>query len=225
MILTAAVRFVYMLPVRLRWIRRLLTDPKLSASYYPQEPRKSKLRILLELLWFLLRYQEVNYEYYYYGFDRLEGVDPKDYLTKEEFRTLRDRGNVAQNARAVKGDTRGRRLNYRLLLGDKFAFSQYLKGLAFRTPQSIALGDKGYITWMDTGERLPLESILERELDCFWKECVADGGGRVYPLQVRKGKLQVSGADETVDQLRQRIETGGHYILQIPRWSSCILTR
>ena len=84
MTLSAAFRFAYMLPVRLIWIRRLMTDPKLSQTYYPQEPRKSKFKVLVELLWFLLRHQEVNYEYYYYGFDRLEGVDPEEYLTKEE---------------------------------------------------------------------------------------------------------------------------------------------
>lgn len=214
MVLVAIIRSVYMLPIRLKWIRRLLMDPKLTKSYYPQEPRKSKFRILLELLWYLLRHQEVNYEYYYYGFDRREGVDPRDFLTSEEFRTLRDRANIAQNTQAIRGDKRGRKLNYRLLLGDKFAFNQYIKGLGFRVPQIVALGDQDYITWMDTGTRLPLESILERNLDCFWKECIADGGGRVYPFRVNDGQMLVAGEPETMDQLRRRIAIGGHYILQ-----------
>jgi hypothetical protein len=36
---------------RAQHLTRWLTDPRLSRSYYPSEPHKSKARILAELAW------------------------------------------------------------------------------------------------------------------------------------------------------------------------------
>ena len=198
--------------MRLRAVWQRTTDPVLSRSYYPESPRKTRIRILLDNLWWLLRWQEVNYEYHYHGMDRKDCGDFRRYLSKHEFRKLRDQANTAANAAATSGDSRHRGLNYRLLLGDKFVFSRYLKGLGFPTPQILAWGDREGIYWFDTAEKLPLASLLDRQPDAFLKEGLADGGGRVFALAFHQGRLLVDGQETTVEDLVGR--TGGHYIIQ-----------
>jgi hypothetical protein len=208
----AMVCFAWMLPTRLRAIWQLVADPVLSRSYYPEEQRKSKARIMLENLWWLLRWQEVNYEYLYYGMDRRHGVDFGRYLSKYEFKKLRDQANAAANAAATAGDTRHRRLNYRLLLGDKFVFCRFLKGLGFPTPEILALGDKDGLFWLDTRKRMPVGSLLDRRVDVFLKEDLFDGGTRDFHLTVEGGRLLAGGRGATVEEVLSR--TTGHYILQ-----------
>jgi Sugar-transfer associated ATP-grasp len=207
-------RFAHMMPVRLRAIKQLLTDPVLSRSYYPDEPRKSKYWQLLDNLWWLFRYQEVNYEYLYYGMDRINGPANREYLAKNEFRKLRDMSNDRANAVATRGDSRNRGLNYRMILGDKFTFDRFLNGVGIPTPSLLALGDSKSVLWFDTDQRLPLSSLLEREVDGFWKDALADGGGRVFSIQSGGGTLLIDGQEESLTSFNDRIEIGGHFIIQ-----------
>lgn len=203
-----------MMPTRLRAIRQLLDDPVLSRSYYPDAPRKGKICQLMDNLWWLFRYQEVNYEYHYYGMDRLNSPGAEAYLAKNEFRKTRDTANDEANTAATRGDSRGRNLNYRLVLGDKFVFAKYLKGLGIPTPGIIALGNNKSILWLESDRLLPIESLFDVNIDCFMKENLADGGGRVFTLKTENGNLFINGKPEFLDELRQRIDMGGHYILQ-----------
>jgi hypothetical protein len=211
MILAAAFDFARRLPVRLGMIRKLIRDPLLSRTYYPDQPRKGKGRILLELLWWLLRHQEVNQYYYCYGLDR-RGARADDYAIGAGFRKLRDRANAAANAAATRGDTRGRRLNYRTLMGDKFVFNRYLQGLGLPVPKVVALGDHRSIRWLDDDRTLPVSSLLERPGELFLKVLFADGGGQVFPLRVEAGRLIVNGQAADAQAFLEGLS--GQYMLQ-----------
>jgi len=203
--------FIRYLPIRLKAIWKLIEDPVLSRTYYPDEKRKSKTGVLIDLLWHLVRRQEVNQYYYYYGLDRV-AANSSEYLLGYRFRKTRDRANAAMNAVATKGDTRGRGLNYRLLLGDKFVFNHYMQSLDILVPQVLALGSEKEIRWLDTDERLPLESILDRSLDTFLKVLLADGGGQVFPVKVEDRQLMVDGRQETPEKFFPKLS--GQYLLQ-----------
>ena len=207
--------FTYMLPTRLKAIWKLVKDPVLSRSYYPQRERKSTLRQLVDNLWYLARHQEVDYEYHYHGMDG-KAADASEHLLPRYgvFHEMRDKANAAANAAATVGDIRNRQLSYQMVLADKFVFGQYLTGLGIRTPEILAIGDSRTITWLDEGRRCPLESLLERNVDGFFKEALGDGGTRVFTLRVEKGRVFVDDEEESLDELRRRIEVGGHYIIQ-----------
>jgi hypothetical protein len=163
------VQFIFLLPVRLGRIWELTTDEKLSQSYYPDEERKSKIKIFLENIIFLFRYQEVNKHYYCYGLDRKKGVNQKDFFPLSKFKKLRTQANVYYAQRARRSIPK--MIDYGCLLDDKFLFSQYLTSLDFPTPKILAIGTKDTISCFH-GRRgkQPFEGLLKYELDVFVKE-------------------------------------------------------
>jgi hypothetical protein len=183
-------------------IRQLATDPKLSQSYYPSEKRKSKPRILADLLLWRLRHGEVNTFYYAYGFDRQHGVNTEDYLPYRAFRKIRDQRNHRPK---IKGDN----YNYVCMLQDKFVFSQFLSSLGFPTPKNLAICDRASITWLDQMRTVPLEELLQdktRHFDGFCKRLAGIQGKGVFPLKLSDGKLFVKSEEIDLDELRNRLD-------------------
>ncbi|MDO8302825.1 MAG: sugar-transfer associated ATP-grasp domain-containing protein [Sedimentisphaerales bacterium] len=175
-------------------------NPKLALSYYPDQPRKSKLKIYFENLWWLICHQEINEFYYVYGFDRAESIDTRGYMDYLSFRKLRDRAN--SGARMAF-----RHVDYRCLLSDKFAFSQYLTSLGFATPRIVALCDSGSITWLDKDKSEPWNSLLNGEKkDYFLKDLTGQCAEGVYHIEVDNGKILMNGQTATLDDLRGRIK-------------------
>ncbi len=194
------------LPVRLKNVWRLAYNPKYSRTYYPEEERKTKFRIFLENLWWLVRHQEVNRSYYMYGFDRRRGFQPNDYLSEGESRKLRN-GLRAEFARRLGG------YRYEALSADKFLFGQYLQGLGFPTPRILGLCQGGSLIWLAGEARTEsLESILTRDIDAVLKDCAGLQGTGVLLFAVRNGRLTVEGQPTSIEELRRRIK--GNWLIQ-----------
>lgn len=202
--------FIYMFPNRLRRVWQMVSDPKLSRTYYPEEERKSKIRIFLENLWCLLRYQEVNNYYYCFGLDRKTGINPRDYFTMLQYKKWRTRANAYYAQRARRHMPKW--IEYGCLLDDKFLFSQYLTSLGFPVPKIIAVGNCDTISWLDGEGKKPFTSLAERDLDVFIKEFLADSAQGIYPVKVSNGKLFIKGQEYSLEQLRERIM--GRILLQ-----------
>lgn len=169
-----------------------------SCTYYPQEERKSRLAIYLDNLRWILKYHEINHFYYLYGFDRRNGVNQNDYMAKREFFELREKANKAWIG--------NRKAAYFCLLQDKFLFGQYLKALGFPTPVNLAICDRETITWLDSQETEPLESLLNRDkLDIFIKELLGESARGIYSLRVENKKLFVDSKEVTVEELKKII--------------------
>ncbi|MFL6592990.1 MAG: sugar-transfer associated ATP-grasp domain-containing protein [Luteimonas sp.] len=186
-------------------ITDLTFDPQLSRSYWPEEPRKSRSRVLGELLWWMLRSGEVNNYYYVYGLDR-KSAQRIDLMPYRAFRRLRNKGNLR---------TGTAKYNYVCLLQDKFLFSQLASSLGIPTPKSIAMLDADAITWLDRNETLPLESIVDPQLpmlDGFCKKFDGIQGDGAFPLQAHAGELRVAGEPISIDALRQRLD--GRFLFQ-----------
>jgi hypothetical protein len=175
-------------------------NPKLSQSYYPDRPHKSKLRIYFENLWWLIRHQEVNEFYYLYGFDCKGCGDTSGYIDYLSFRRIRNRAN--SGARAAF-----RQVDYRCLLADKFAFAQYLAGLGFATPRILALCDNTSITWLNKQKSEPWESLLDgRKLDCFVKDLTGQCAEGVFHIEVDSGVIRINDKPAALDDVRRRIK-------------------
>lgn len=189
-----------------RKITRMTFSPELSRSYWPDEARKSKARVLAELLWWLVRHGELNNYYYVYGLDRRSGVRASDFVPYRSFRRIRNRENL-RTGRAP--------YNYVCILRDKFLFAQLLSSLGFSTPKAFALFDRTSATWLDRNVTLPLESLTgppSLSLDGFCKRLDGIQGEGAFPLELDQGKVLVKGGEVTLDQLRNRLN--GRFLFQ-----------
>ncbi len=174
-----------------------LSNPE-SCTYYPNEKRKSNAAIWLDNLRWMLKHHEINHFYYLYGFDREKDINQNDYIATDEFFRLREKVN---KTRMGKG-----RIPYFCILQDKFFFGQYLKALGFPTPVNLAICDRGKITWLDSQQDEPLESLLSRDgLDVFVKDLLGESAKKIYPLRVENRKLFIDKKETTVEELRKMI--------------------
>lgn len=194
-------------PWRIREIFPLITDPKLSQSYFPKEQRKSKLRIFLENLWWLLRYKEICECYYLYGFDRKRAeVRQSKYMPYSIFYKMQTRANSSAKFSPQKTD-------YRCVVIDKLFFGLYLSTLGFPTPKILAICDNAHITRIGARCVEPLESLLELpNFDGFCKDLLGTCGHGIFALSVRDRKLYVNDQDATIDELKKKIQ--GKAIIQ-----------
>jgi hypothetical protein len=179
-------------------LKPMLTNPKLSVSYFPEERRKSKARIFLDLLIWLLRHHEVNTSYYLYGFDRQCGPRLRDYLAYLEFKHLRNRWNSPWGG-----------WDYRCLLRDKFVFGQYVASLGFSTPRVVALGDGHRISWVGGETESYEECASKRHFDGFYKPLLGENGAGVYPLKIASGGLFLNGKSISPAELSSVIQGPG----------------
>jgi hypothetical protein len=186
-------------------IAGMIFDPALSRSYWPEEPRKSKPRVLLDLVWGALRQAEWNGYYYVFGLDRKTGARASDFLPQRTFRKIRNRSNL----RAGHGP-----YNYVCVLRDKFLFSQLLASLGFATPRTVALLDRNAITWFGSDTPLPLESLAAHNaaFDGFCKKLDGSQGEDVFRLGLGNGRIVADGVEVTLSELRDKLT--GRFILQ-----------
>ena len=206
--------FVGYLPNRLLKIRRLVWNSEHCHTFYPEAPRKSKIEILADLLWWLLRHQEVCRYYYYYGLDREGRNRSREYFADDEFRKVRDRLNARQAGMNPRRDRTGRSASSQIILRDKLVFGQYLKGLGIPTPEIQACGFGEELYWFKSGETTKLDALCKRDLDVFIKECQADKGERVFLLRCEEGMLKLDGEAIEPTQLLKRTQIESSFILQ-----------
>lgn len=183
----------------LKFLWNHLRDPE-SQTYYPEQERKSRIQIYLDNFRWMLKYREINHYYYMYGLDRKGNVTQDDYLAKKVFNRLRNKMNDA----VWMG---GRRANYKCLLQDKFLFGQYLKSLGFPTPQIVALCDNRSITWLDTRQKEPFESLLQRgNMDVFIKELLGECADGIYAVRIEDSKLYLDEREASTEEPKKIIK-------------------
>jgi hypothetical protein len=188
----------------LQRVSRLVNDPKLSRTYYPEAERKSKTEIRRENLLWLARNKEVNRYYYVYGLDRKD-TDASEVLPYRTFRAIRDSTNQHPN---TEGYT------YVCLLRDKFVFAQFLTSLHFPTPRNLALLNQNEITWLETMSTVPLDSLIttDRNVDGFCKKLTGIMGEGAFSLRLSDRQLYIKETEITIEQLRNELK--GQYLLQ-----------
>lgn len=199
----------------LKGVSKLIIDPALSRTYYPEAERKSKLTILMDNLLYLVKHGEVNNYYYVFGMDRKNGQNGQEFLPYTKFRYLRNSKN--RRPANIKG------FSYVCILRDKFVFSQFLKSLGIPSPANIALLSHSGITWLENMQHTSLEHLVEDpniNIDGFCKELGGILGKGAFPLKIEGGKLLVNGSEITLDQLKEKLVTqgkikkSGQYLLQ-----------
>ena len=189
-----------------------VTDPQLSQSYYPGEPRKSKFTIWKDLMVWQLKHHEVNRLYFAYGLDR-KNIDSSHIIPYRKFNRLRDSRN--QQLPREQFNYANESYNYVCLLRDKFIFALVLKSLGFPTPRNIAIFNKAEFTWLENMQAVPLESVLQDTqmgVDGFAKKLTGILGAGAFTLRIEKGKFFIQDREVTLEDLRNKID--GQYLLQ-----------
>jgi hypothetical protein len=187
-------------------IPRLVFDPEQSRTYYPSAARKSKPRILTEMLWWLVRNRDVPVYYYMWGLDR-RGAKFRDVVPYRTLRRLRDIKN--EHPRGVVG------FDYFCVLRDKFVFSLIASASGIPVPRNIALCDPSSLTWLETMATVPLLDLARdprRAFDGFCKRVSGTGGKGAFRLEVRQGRIYINGSERTAQEFAKRIDD--RYIIQ-----------
>jgi hypothetical protein len=185
---------------------RMAYDPSLSVTYCPGEELKSKPRIFLDLLWWLVRYGEVNEYYYTYGFDRKHGALMNEYLDYPNFKRVR---NMYNNAVAIGGRDTG----YSCLVKDKFVFQQVLKSLGFPSPAILAFCLEGRIHWVASRRVADIEALWEIEgLNVFCKPLLGECADGVFHLRREGDAILSNGVNVSPAGLRDAFKAG--YVIQ-----------
>jgi hypothetical protein len=194
-------------------VTRFVNNPKMAYSYRPDLPGKSKARVWLELIRWLVKYDEVNIFYYSYGFDS-PSVDQSAFISLNDFKVLRNsRNDAVQIGRHTT--------SYLVLLRDKFTFYLLLSSLGFPTPKvlGVCLGDS--IDWLDTRTRERIDSLMKRPgLKAFCKTILGECAEGAFPLRSEGGVLLLDGAPVTLSGLTERLRGGfiiQEFIEQHPR--------
>lgn len=189
----------------IRYIVQMVSDDALSRSYWPDAPRKSKPRVLAELLWWLIRHGEINHFYYLYGLDRKD-VRRNDVMPYKAFRNRRNRLNLCLGRLPY---------NYVCVLRDKFLFAQLLSSLGVPTPKTFAVFDRTTATWLDRKEQVPLERVAESSssrYDGFCKRIDGTQGQGAFPLQIDKGRICLNGSELSIEEFCKLID--GRFLFQ-----------
>jgi hypothetical protein len=185
-------------------IRALVKGPVESRTYYPERPRKSKPAIVSELIWWWIRYREVNNYYYLYGLDRAD-ADPHSVMPYRHFRAMRNSRNLRPaNLSAYYGTS----YNFVCVLRDKFLFSQVACSLGIPVPKLWALCSPESVFWIDSATRAPLEELAsdtDLRIDGICKPADGIMGAGIFLLAIDSGKIFIDGAEASIDDLRRRL--------------------
>jgi hypothetical protein len=170
---------------------KLVTDSELSLPYFPEVPRKSRLRTLLDFLWWLARHRETSVFYYVRGLDRKEASAARA-ISWREFVRRRDGLNSRPSGLYQFYDGKH---NYLCLTRDKFLFGQYIRSLGFSTPRTLGILSSDRLIWADGRGSEPLQTALAslEGVECFCKPLDGIIGRDVFPLSVKRHGFVIGG--------------------------------
>lgn len=181
-----------------------------SDTYYPNEPRKSKVTIFFEQFKQIITKGDYCEDYFFYGLDR-KSVNIKDYVSSYlEFKRKRD----ALNLKNLH--------NSSCLLVNKFYFGLYASSIGggIITPENIGLYRNGKLLLINEKKQVDLADFLTNPvkyglatIDLFIKQIDGECGTGVFHLHDKDGKYVVGEKEKSVDDIVKDMSTGS-WILQ-----------
>ena len=148
-------------------------------SCYPEKPRKNIVRRSNQLLWYLMRYGEILWQYNLYGLDVKPFKAIKEYIGNKELLWREYKYNVLM----AKND-------YTNIMRDKMLFYLFLNANGFNTPTVFAYTKGGHVYplgWRLNGEFTKQEAMSPGDLlgikgRFFCKPCEGVCGRGVFVL-------------------------------------------
>ncbi len=150
-------------------------------SYYSESRLKSKIRIFIEQLMYILKNGEVNKYYYIFWFYRKSKNNFNEYIPWLVFTNARNRKNQLPSTPSYDP------YNYVCMLRDKFVFEAFCKRVGIKTPSNIGMINDGNFLLINEQKSIRLNNIIQLEMDVFLKRNVGYGGGmenNVMPMRI-----------------------------------------
>jgi putative polysaccharide biosynthesis protein len=167
-------------------------------TYYSECELKSRTRIFLEQLWYILKTGEVFKDYCAFGFDKKSKNDFKNYVPWLVFTNARNRKNKLPSTPTYDS------YNYICMLRDKFVFEAFCKRVGINTPTNIGMINNGFFHIIKEQKLIRLNNIIHLEMDAFLKRNVSYGGGmknNLMPLRIEKGVIYLNDTLIEIDDL------------------------
>lgn len=171
-------------------------------SYYPAEKHKSKKTVLLDQLFFIWKYGDVEPFYFTYGFDRKEMTRLR--MTKEyllPFSLFQTRINYLNFHHPLYENFHGR-----VITCDKFYFYVFLNQLGIPTPRVYCYTKNKEPLYFDSRFRIDssssiqnqLSSFLSNEMDAFVKPSAGQLGKGTFTLKVSGNHIYIDGKETSM---------------------------
>ena len=203
---------------RIKHFFKLVVNPNRylskKESYYPNDPQKSKFNILIDQLYFILKYGGLEKYYFTYGFDRksMTFQKMKEYIINEgAFLRKVDYHNDHINKKHG-------RFSGRAIISDKFYFYLFLKSLDVPTPRVFFYSRNGGLLYIDktlhTTKIEDIKTIFETDFDGFAKPYGGQLGDGAFSLKVKESNVFVNGELELDKNKLIQTLTKTNYIVQ-----------
>lgn len=148
---------------------------------FPELPRKNKIKRAWQLIWYLLRYGEILWQYNLYGLDVKPFKAIKEYIGNKELMWREYKYNVLM----AKDD-------YTIILKDKRLFYLFLRANGFCTPAVFAYTENGIIYpfgWRlvngpESEKLIQIEDLLNKNGRFFCKPLDGICGRGVFVLTI-----------------------------------------
>ena len=178
-------------------------------SYYPDDEHKSKRSVLLDQLFFIWKYGDVEPFYYTYGFDRKEMTRQR--MTEEyliPYSCFQKRIMEFNSNPPRYGSYSGK-----IILADKFIFYLFLSKLGIPTPKVLCFIKSKIPLYFDSAfdidSSLPardqMRLFLSNEMDVFVKPYTGEMGKGIFTMKVSDRRIIVNGTETpesvVIDQL------------------------
>lgn len=144
-----------------------------AESFYPECSRKSTKQIWREQIRHILKYGQINAQYFEYGID-IKGVNDDDYLDVYHYMLRRNTLN----------DTKP--YNYLCLVRNKKLFAIYGKYYGFPVWDSIGVLQNEFVI-DDKGAELDIMTVLESHRNVFIKPIDGKKGSSTFHIKYKKG--------------------------------------
>lgn len=198
------IRNIYVKP---KMIIGLLVRPSKiwEETYFPELPRKGKIRILWEQIVNICRHTTIEEYYFMYGLDVKRSVKNNEYVTYREFMEIRDYLNLSNPH------------NDSTILRNKLFFESVARSIGIPTPDNIAYSDNGrlillhkasgtFVGWNQVAQEFPEGFVYMKPID---GEC----GSGILKIEIRSDNIFIDGQAYDGDYLKNLCRKG-HYIFQ-----------
>lgn len=174
-----------------------------AESFYPERERKTTKQIWLDQIRHILKYGQINKQYFEYGID-IRGVSDDDFLDNLHYIIRRNRLNNAKP------------FDYLCLVKDKKIFAIFGKYYGFPIWDSIGTLQNGYVK-DDKEVKIEIKNVLKSHHNIFVKPIDGGGGDGTYRINYKDGRYYLNYEEiESVDLIEKLNDLSrvGTYLVQ-----------
>lgn len=168
---------------------------------FKETPLRSNVAIYSDLFIIILKYRELDANYWIYDFPHKTRKQQKEYLYYPEFRKLRNQMNLS-NELHFSGKEQ---YNHLALLRDKLVFGQYVSSLGFPIPKNLFFYHNNKLYDLANGRKITFNSILNENKDTFCKLVYGECGKGVFHVVINENKLFIDGEKKNTNSFFEQL--------------------